>query len=269
MLLQGRVAFITGAASGIALATAKLFANQGAIVIGADLNLEKLQNSLSKIPNSIAVQLDVSDSQSVKKAFKIVEEKFGKLDILVNAAGINAPTKVANDRLVEATIKAFEAAEQGEKFIANYIENITDDEFKRVIDVNLNGSFYCIREATPLLKKNQGGTILNISSVAALTGPVMPLYYPASKAAVVGMTKSAARELAPFNIRVNVIAPGAVDTPLLNEVPPYIVEKLVAMQPIPRAATPEELAETLLFLASDAGSYYTGQTISPSGGLFM
>ncbi|WP_202743802.1 SDR family NAD(P)-dependent oxidoreductase [Acinetobacter calcoaceticus] len=269
MLLQGRIAFITGAASGIASATAKLFANQGAIVIGADLNLDKLKESLSGIPNSIAIQLDVSDSQSVKNAFEIVKQKFGKLDILVNAAGINAPTKEANDRLVEATVKAFEAAEKGEKFIANYIENITDNEFKRVIEVNLNGSFYCLREATPLLKKNQGGTIINISSVAALTGPAMPLYYPASKAAVIGMTKSAARELAPFNIRVNAVAPGAVDTPLLNELPPNIVEKLIAMQPIQRAATPDELAQTLLFLVSDAGSYYTGQTISPSGGLFM
>ena len=119
------------------------------------------------------------------------------------------------------------------------------------------------------MKKAGGGSVVNISSVAALVGVPMPLYYPASKAAVLGMTRSAAGELAPYNIRVNAVAPGAVDTPLLSAQPPEIMEKIIAMQPIPRAAHPSEIAQTLLFLASEDGAYYTGQTLCPSGGIYM
>ncbi|MFC2996276.1 SDR family NAD(P)-dependent oxidoreductase [Acinetobacter sichuanensis] len=269
MKLKGKIAFITGAASGIGAATARTFAQEGAIIIGTDLSLEKLQSSLSDLENVLLLSMDVSDSQSVNHTFKQVEEKFGKLDILINAAGINAPTKDANDRLTQANINAFNAAKTGSSFSPDFIESTTDEEFKKVLSVNLMGTFFCIRAATPLLKKNQQGSIINISSVAALVGPPMPLYYPASKAAVLGMTKSAARELAPYHIRVNAVAPGAVDTPFFNEQPTEVTEKIIQMQPLARAATPDEISKTLLFLASEDSAYYTGQTISPCGGVYM
>ncbi|MER5750365.1 SDR family NAD(P)-dependent oxidoreductase [Streptomyces sp. NPDC002088] len=269
MKLDGKVAFITGAASGIGAATARLFAAEGATVIGADLSADKIKESLSGVARSKGIALDVSDSAAVNAAFDEVEREHGRLDVLINAAGINAPTKAANDQLVEANVKAFEAGKRGEAFHPDFLSDTTDEDFARVIAVNLTGPFYCLRAAVPLMRRSGGGSIVNISSVAALIGAPMPLYYPASKAGVLGMTRAAAGELAPHNIRVNAIAPGSVDTPLLNAQPPEIVAQLVAMQPIARAATPDELARTLLFLACDDGAYYTGQTLSPSGGLHM
>lgn len=268
MKLQGKVAFITGAASGIGAATARLFVAQGARVIAADLLLDRLKEQFGE--NGVqCVALDVSNSQAVIQVFAQVREQYGQLDILINAAGINAPNKAANDKLVAANISAFEAAARGERFLPSFLEDTSDEEFDKVMAVNLAGTFYCLRAAAPLMKQNGSGAVVNISSVAALVGVPMPLYYPASKAAVLGLTRAAAGELAPWNIRVNAIAPGAVDTPLLNAQPPEITAKIIAMQPIPRAAQPAEIAQTLLFLASDDGAYYTGQTLSPSGGIYM
>jgi len=268
MKLEGKVAFITGAASGIGAATVDLFVEEGATVIAADLSMAKLSAKFNG-PRIECVELDVSNSQLVNTVFADINEKYGKLDILINAAGINAPTKEANDKLVRANISAFEAAARGERFLPAFLEDTTDEEFAQVLAVNLAGTFYCLRAAAPLMKKAGGGSVVNISSVAALVGVPMPLYYPASKAAVLGMTRSAAGELAPYNIRVNAVAPGAVDTPLLSSQPPEIMEKIIAMQPIPRAAQPSEIAQTLLFLASEDGAYYTGQTLCPSGGIYM
>ncbi|MFB8267527.1 SDR family NAD(P)-dependent oxidoreductase [Streptomyces sp. NPDC055955] len=269
MKLQGKIAFVTGAASGIGAATARLFAAEGATVIGADLFADKVKDGLKGVDGAHGIALDVSDSAAVNAAFAAVEREHGRLDVLVNAAGINAPTKKANDRLVEINVEAFEAAGRGEAYHPDFLSETTDEDFAKVLSVNLVGPFYCLRAAAPLMRRSGGGSIVNIASVAALVGAPMPLYYPASKAGVLGLTRAAAGELAPHNIRVNAVAPGAVDTPLLNAQPPEIVAGIVSMQPIKRPATPDELARTLLFLASDDGAYYTGQTISPSGGLYM
>lgn len=268
MKLEGKVAFVTGAASGIGAATVKLFVAQGATVVAADLVLSTLNDAFDDA-RIHCVELDVSDSEKVNAVFSSVNEKYGRLDILINAAGINAPTQAANEKLVNANVRAFEAAARGERFLPTFLEDTSDDEFAKVMAVNLAGTFYCLRAAAALMKKTGGGSVVNISSVAALVGVPMPLYYPASKAAVLGMTRSAAGELAPYGIRVNAVAPGAVDTPLLNAQPPEIMEKIIAMQPIPRAAHPSEIAQTLLFLACDDGAYYTGQTLCPSGGVYM
>jgi NAD(P)-dependent dehydrogenase (short-subunit alcohol dehydrogenase family) len=267
--LHGKVAFITGAASGIGLSTARTFAAEGAIVIAADLSADGLAREHSTAENIHTAPLDVADSAAVNALFADIEAKHGRLDIVINAAGVNAPSRAANEKLVESNVKSFRAAQSGEEFHPDFLSDISDDDFRRVMDVNLFGPFYIMRAAAPLLKRTGGGAIVNVSSAAALMGVPMPLYYPASKAGVLGMTRSAAAELAPFNIRVNAIAPGAVDTPLFRQQPEEITGMLIGMQPIKRPATPEEIAQTLLFLSSEAGAYYTGQTLSPSGGLYM
>jgi 3-oxoacyl-[acyl-carrier protein] reductase len=267
--LEGKVAFITGAASGIGLATAKAFADAGARVVGADMSEAALAHEFAGIPGSLSIALDVTSSTAVDDAFGKLDAEFGRLDVVVNAAGINAPSKAANDKLVDTNVRAFRAARKGEEFFPDFLSDISYDDFRRVLEVNLFGPFYVMRAAAPLLKRTGGGAIVNVSSSAALLGVPMPLYYPASKAGVLGMTRAAAAELAPFNITVNAIAPGAVDTPLFRQQPEEITGMLIGMQPIKRPATPEEIAATMLFLASEAGAYYTGQTLSPSGGLHM
>jgi NAD(P)-dependent dehydrogenase (short-subunit alcohol dehydrogenase family) len=269
MKLAGKVAFVTGAGSGIGAATARLFAEHGATVIGADISEANVKEVLSGIDNGEGIALDVADSTAVKEAFAHVENRYGALHVLINAAGINAPTREENQRLVDVNVQVFEARKRGEILHPDFLSGVTDEHFDRVLAVNLKGPFYTIREAAPLMKRSGGGSIVNISSVSALVGTPMPLYYPASKAGVLGMTRAAAGELAPHDIRVNAVAPGAVDTPLLRAQPDEIVDSIASVQPISSLARPEDLAATMLFLASDDSKYYTGQTLSPSGGLYM
>jgi NAD(P)-dependent dehydrogenase (short-subunit alcohol dehydrogenase family) len=270
MSFKNKVVALTGAASGIGKATVELFVAQGAEVVALDLKGDLLEQAFGSVNSVVCVPTDVSDSQAVKRAFEQIETRFGRLDVLVNAAGINAPTRAANQKLVDTNINALNAMRSGKVPVFDFLDDTTDEDFRRVMEVNLFSQFYCIRQAVPLLKRSGGGSIVNISSVAALVGVAMPLYYPASKAGVLGLTRAAAAELAPYNIRVNAIAPGSVDTPLMHEQPPEVVEFLVGMQPIKRLAQPEELAKSVLFLASDADSgFITGQTLSPNGGMHM
>ncbi len=139
----------------------------------------------------------------------------------------------------------------------------------RVVAINLNGTFYTIRAAVPLMKASGSGSIVNFASVAGLIGLPMPAYYPASKAAVVGLTKAVAAELAPFDIRVNALAPAGIRTAMLTASGDDHVQALLALQPLKRLAEPEEIGRTVLFLASDAAGHYTGQTLAPSGGALM
>ena len=270
MSLTNKVAFITGAASGIGLATARLFSERGATVVAADLDKGKLEESFDGASEVTTIALDVSDSAGVRAAFDQLTLDHGRLDVLVNAAGINAPTREANQTLVYANVRALEAIRKGQTPTFDFLEDTTDDDFRRTLEVNLFSQFYTIRAAAPILKTSGGGAIVNISSVAALIGAAMPLYYPASKAGVLGLTRAAAAELAPYNIRVNAIAPGSVDTPLMHQQPDEVVQFLLGLQAIPRLASPTELAETIAFLSDDeTGGFYTGQTLSPSGGTYM
>ena len=270
MNLETRVALVTGAASGIGRATVEGLALAGATVYALDRNGDRLADAFDGQAGVRPLVVDVSDSAAVNAAVTRIESEVGRLDILVNGAGINAPTPEANQALIDANIRMLDALKQGEPPANTFIEGTSDEDFLRVMQVNLFSQFYCIRAAVPLMKRSGGGSIVNISSSAALVGVQMPLYYPASKAGVLGLTRAAASELAPHRIRVNAVCPGAVDTPLLHQQPQEVVDFLVSMQPIRRTATPEELAQTILFLTDDArSSYYTGQTISPNGGLHM
>ncbi|GAA3510187.1 SDR family NAD(P)-dependent oxidoreductase [Georgenia daeguensis] len=269
MRFENKVVFVTGAASGMGLAAAEAFAAEGAVVYGADISADRLAESFAAVPRSVPVPLDISDGAAVRAAFERVDAEQGRLDVLVNAAGVNAPNKAALDQLNEQNYEGFVAMKEGRQHRPEFLEHISDEDFDRVVRINLHGPFFTTRSAAPLMKRTGGGAIINFSSAAALMGVAMPAYYPASKAGVLGLTRETAIELAPFNIRVNALAPGAVDTPLFRQSDDEFIDFLVGLQPIRRTATPAEVAQTVLFLASDEGSYYTGQTISPSGGLVM
>lgn len=267
--LEDKIAVVTGAGSGMGLATARAFIREGAMVYALDISSEKLheefdgQNAVTSIP------LDISDAPAVNKVFEQINLEHGKLDILVNAAGVNTPNHQATEWLDSINNRMIDAMKSGEEFVPEYLNEIPDEDFERVMQINVHGTFFMIRSAAPLLKVAGGGAIVNFASVAGLVGLPMPAYYPASKAAVVGMTRSIAGELAPFNIRVNALAPAGINTALMTQSGDEHVQALLALQPLKRLAEPEEIAETMVFLASDAGKHYTGQILSPSGGAYL
>lgn len=267
--LTNKIAVVTGAGSGMGLATVQAFVREGVTVYALDISQDNLNRELAdqKVVTPIAV--DISDSAAVNAVFEQVEREHGKLDILINAAGVNTPNRRATEWLDSINHRMIEAMKSGEEFIPEYLNEIPDEDFERVLQINVLGTFYAIRAAAPLLKAAGGGSIVNFASIAGLVGLPMPAYYPASKAAVVGMTRSISGELAPFNIRVNALAPAGINTALMTQSGEDHVQALLAMQPLKRLAEPEEIAETMVFLASDASAHYTGQILSPSGGAFL
>jgi NAD(P)-dependent dehydrogenase (short-subunit alcohol dehydrogenase family) len=250
MLLQDKIAVVTGGGSGIGQATVRRFADEGATVLAVDLNEPGLAETADGRDAVSTQAADVSDSAQVNAVFDRVREEHGRLDVLVNAAGISGPKGEVDPN-------------------AHFLLDITDDEWDQVLRVNLTGSFYALRAAVPLMRAAGGGSIVNIASVSALVGYPLNVYYPASKAGVLGLTRAAAGGLAADRIRVNVVCPGAVDTPMLNAIPDEARQVVIDLAPINRMASPHELAGTILFLASDDGAFYTGQTLSPNGGMWM
>jgi 3-oxoacyl-[acyl-carrier protein] reductase len=273
MQLEGKVAFVTGGGSGIGRATVRRFAQEGATVFAADVQEDGLRETLDGLDDgaAVAVALDVTDSAAVNAAFADVEARHGRLDVLVNAAGLGSGSQPSAARAYEQVVRNLRARERGEEVSPKWdiTVHITDEDFARVLAVNLIGPFYTLRAAIPLLTRAGGGSVVNISSVSALVGHPLPLYYPASKAGLLGMTRATAGELADRGIRVNAVCPGATDTPMFRHNPPEITDALLKLQPIPRAASPDEMAATILFLAGDDSAFYTGQTFSPNGGMWM
>lgn len=268
--MKTKVAIVTGGASGIGKATVNLFKKNGMKVHAFDIQKKALDEAYGESSGVVSHVVDVSDGESVRKAVEAVNKAEGRVDILVNTAGIVASSSETNQRLVDVNMKALESMKNSQVPTFDFLETTTDEEFDRVMRVNVYSMFYTIQAVVPLMRESGGGAIVNFSSVSALTGAAMPLYYPASKAAVLGMTRAAAGELAPYNIRVNAIAPGAVDTPILQDQPDELISFLTSMQPIKRLATADELAETVLFLSDEEKSgFYTGQTICPNGGMWM
>lgn len=269
MELNDRIAVVTGAASGMGLAAVKALTEAGATVYGMDLRQEDLDREFAGLERVHGHATDVSDSAAVDRVFTRVREDHGRLDVLVNAAGVATPNRSRQAWVDGINAKMTESFKGGEPYHPEFLSGITDEDFDRVVAINLNGTFYTIRAAVPLLKESGGGSIINFASVAGLMGLPMPAYYPASKAAVVGLTKAVAAELAPFGIRVNALAPAGIRTRMLTASGDDHVQALLALQPLKRLAEPEEIGRTVLFLASDAAGHYTGQTMSPSGGALM
>jgi 3-oxoacyl-[acyl-carrier protein] reductase len=242
--LHGKVVIVTGAAAGIGHATAMRFALEGCRVAAWDVApCEHCP------PDWFGIQVDVSDSAAVDAAAKAVAERFGRIDVLVNNAGI-----LRDGQLV----KWRDGALAG---------RMTDEDFDRVIGVNLKGVFHCTRAVVPYMIRGGGGVILNASSVVALYGNFGQTNYIASKAGVIGMTKVWARELGRYRIRVNAVAPGLVETNILKDMPEKVLEEMKRRTPLGRLGRPEEIAEAYVWLASDSASFVTGAVLSVDGGI--
>lgn len=248
MKLKDKVAIITGSSSGIGFAIAKAYVKNGAKVVICGTSDESANNAkkqiLNEIPNAdvMAVKVNISNTEDIINLFKITYENFGKVDILVNNAGI-APAKS--------------------------IENMTDEDFSNVLNVNTVGTFKCTREAIKYMKEF-GGSIINTSSFVSLYGSPNQSAYSASKAAINGLTKSNAKELGKYNIRVNAVAPGVVMTDMVKDnCNPETIQRLNMMTPLGRGAEVEDLVGIYVYLASDESSFTTGTVINIDGGLVM
>jgi 3-oxoacyl-[acyl-carrier protein] reductase len=246
--LAGRVAIITGAGQGIGRVLAKAFAAEGAVAVIAEKNTDKAASVSAEIMKAggkaLAVETDVADEASIAETIKIVEDNFGRIDILVNNAGI----------LSTLEMRPF--------------DKIPVDEWEQVLRVNLTGPFLCARAVLPAMRRGKWGRIINISSGAVRLGRPNYLHYIASKSALMGMSLSMARELGSDGITVNAILPGATFTEIERKtVTPEQKARIISMQCIPRAETPEDLVGAVLFLASEASAFVTGQSINLDGGV--
>ena len=273
MRLEGRTALITGAGSGIGRATAIRFANEGARVVVNDVNREAAEATVASMgaacERGYAHQADVSDSAAVSVMFAEVEQRFGGLDILMNNAGIGETGGRADyvNRTAEAQFQELKTTGKIQSHW-DVTSSLTDEEWRQMINVHLGGTFFCTREALKLMAAKNRGSIINISSVAGLSGIPIASHYGAAKGGILGFTRSVALEVASRNIRVNAICPGWVETPMTQNFTPVLKMALLSRVPMLRWGQPEEIAATALFLASDDSSYYTGQWLSPNGGIF-
>ena len=234
MRLKNKICVVTGAAQGIGAATCAKFAAEGAVVIGCDRRAEGVNEAYERHA------VDVTDRVAVDMMVAEVLERHGRIDVLVNNAGI---TKDA--RLVKMSLAQFDA----------------------VIDVNLRGVFHCAQAVADSMIAQGRGVILNASSVVGIYGNFGQTNYAAAKFGVIGFTKTWSRELGPKGIRVNAVAPGFVDTPILGTVPEKVLQHMKEQVPLGRLAKPEEIANVYAFLASDEASYINGAVIEVSGGM--
>ena len=248
MQLKDKIAIVTGARRGMGRTHVLALAKEGAKVVVSDISLEGCEKVVDEVKNlggqAIAVKCDVTKKQEIEKMVKETLDKFGKIDILVNNAGI-------------AEFKAF--------------LEMTEEEWDKTLDINLKGYFLCAQACVKEMVKQKSGVIVNIASVAmGQVGIGFPniAHYCASKGGIVGMTEALAVELAPYNIRVNAIAPGMIETPMIDSIKqdPKGMEAMLARVPMHRVGKPEEVSELVLFLASDKSSYMTGSVVVIDGG---
>ncbi len=273
MKLADRVALVTGGGSGIGRAIAECFAAEGARVVVNDVTLAAANETLKVLgagSRGRAIAADVSQSGQVKAMFAEIEREMGRLDILVNNAGIAETTPGEREKLAargEARMRELLSG-QGVQTHWDVTQEMTDEAWTRMIAVHLNGTFFCTREALKLMSRANRGAIVNLSSVAAWGLETVP-HYSAAKGGILAFTRAVAREVASRGIRVNAICPGYIDTPMTAPMTPLIRAAVLARTPLGRTGEPREVAQTALFLASDDGGFYTGQWLSPNGGLMI
>ena len=235
-LLEGKVAIVTGCSRGIGLAILNIFSQNGAIVYAVDL-VEGSMDDLAS-PNIIPCYFDVTDTKSIIELVKRVKKEQGKIDILVNNAGI------MQDALIPM---------------------ITDDQIQKTFEVNVYAMMHFIQYVSKIMKRQQYGSIINAASIMGLSGNYAQMVYSASKGAVIALTKSAAKELAQDGIRVNAVAPGTIDTSLLENTPEETLEKIKSCIYMGKLGSPQEVANAYIFLASDLSSYVSGQVLGVDG----
>ncbi len=252
MRFQDKVAIVTGGASGIGAATARGLSREGAKVVVADWNSENLQKMEAEMKQEgrpfLCLEIDVSSGKDVQKLVAQTVSGFGGIDFLVNNAGISPKHKGRKQNLWEMSI----------------------EEWDRVMAVNIRGVFLCCHFAVPRMIERGGGAIVSLSSQAAKAGSAITgSHYVISKAGVVGLTKILAREVAQYKIRVNAVAPGRIDTPMIWDVPAEVNEQFRKNIPLGRLGKAEEVADPILFLLSEAASFITGVVIDINGGSGM
>jgi 3-oxoacyl-[acyl-carrier protein] reductase len=274
MKLADRVALVTGGGSGIGRAIAALFAEEGAHVIVNDARRESAEQTVAELKGPAggrAIEADVADSAQVRAMFATIERELGALDVLVNNAGIAAgpgDDRAAVSRKAEARIMEVVSG-QGAQTHLDITQQLSDESWRRMLAVHLDGTFFCTREALRLMSRRNRGAIVNMSSVAALTGLEAAPHYTAAKGGILALTRAVARDVASRGIRVNAICPGYIDTPMTAPMSPLIRAAAIARTPLGRTGGPSEIAATALFLACDDSSFMTGQWLSPNGGLFI
>jgi 3-oxoacyl-[acyl-carrier protein] reductase len=274
MKLKDRIALVTGGGSGLGRAISLLFAEEGAHVIVNELRLEAAEQTVASMKGPTggrAIQADVADSAQVTAMFATIEREVGGLDILVNNAGIAfgpGDDRAEVNRKSEAMIMELLSGRGGQTHL-DVTQNLSDESWRRMLAVHVDGTFYCTREALKLMSPKNRGAIVNLSSVAALTGLEVVPHYSAAKGAILAFTRAVARDVASRGIRVNAICPGYIDTPMTERMSPLIRTAVIARTPLRRTGEPHEVAATALFLASDDSSFFTGQWLSPNGGLFV
>jgi 3-oxoacyl-[acyl-carrier protein] reductase len=244
MLLQGKVAIVTGAARGIGLAAAERLAREEASVVLVDINLDEVREVADSLAgkgySALAVRADVSSREDVAQMVRMAEERFGRLDILVNNAGI-----------------AGRAAP---------IEEQADEDWERMMAIDLKSVYLCCQAAIPGMKARGYGRIINVASIAGKEGNPNMVPYSAAKAGVIGLTKALAKEVARDGILVNAISPAVIETPILRQLTPEQIDYMVGRIPLGRTGKPEEVAALIAWLASDEASFTTGQCLDISGG---
>ena len=241
--MQGMVAIVTGGGSGIGRAACRALAAQGAAVAVVDVDLGRAQAVAGALATpGLALAANVADGAQVRGCVGRVTEQWGRLDALVNCAGIYYTTRV---------------------------EEISEAEWDRILSINLKGAFLCCQAAIPHLRR-QKGAIVNVSSISGRTQSTLAgVHYVASKAGLIGLTMGLANQLAADGIRVNCVAPGPTDTPILDGLNDEQRQRLAQRAPLGRLAQPEEIAAAIAFLASPAASFITGETVNVNGGAFM
>lgn len=246
MNLQGNVTLITGSGRGIGKAIATKLAIEGADIVINDINLMDAEETAAEIESlgrkTLVSNASVSDRNQVEKLFKEIKNKFGRLDILVNNAGITKDSTLLK---------------------------MAEDQWKQVMDVNLTGVFNCTQLAAMLMKEQNFGKIVNMSSIAGQMGSIGQLNYSATKAGVIGMTKTLSKELARFNVNVNAIAPGIIETLMTDAVPKTALDEMIKQIPLGRIGKPEDIANLVKFLVSKESNYITGQVIACNGGWYV
>lgn len=243
MILNGKIALITGGASGIGAAIAKKFVENRAVVIIVDIDQELGKTTAQQMGEKAHFYyLNIADEKSVNETVEKIINDFTKLDILVNNAGIT------NDRLVM---------------------RMTKEDWEKVIGINLTGTFLMTRAVVKYMVKQRFGRIINIASVIGLIGNTGQANYAASKAGIIGFTKSCAKEFASRNITVNAIAPGFIETRMTERLPDEVKQSYYKLIPLGRFGKPEDVANLVLFLSSDQADYITGQVIAIDGGMVM